>query len=82
MKINAKIVGIGQTRSGTAKNSGRPYSFTPVSFIYRDPDISGYAAVTVNVDSPVYNDHPVRPDDEVTMVVHNQNFRLYVDAIL
>lgn len=83
MKVHAKIVGMGERRKGISQQNNRAYDFIPVAFLYESRDIQGYKALTVNVQGVIFDDRPdLMVNDEVDLVIHDQNFRTYVDAIL
>lgn len=81
MRCNVRVVGIGQRRTGTGKN-GRSYDFVPVSIEYMDPNFSGFKADTVNITGDMFVKADVQVNDDLDVVMHEQNFRLQVDAIL
>ena len=84
MKTIITIVGVGERRYGVSKKSGKSYDFTPVAFTYEDPFFSptGVKAETVNVDQSALGDYKPTEGDVVTVVMHNANYRTYIDAIL
>ena len=53
MRAKAKIVGIGNRKSGISTKNNKAYDFTPVSFVYEDQNVNGFAAGTANVDQSV-----------------------------
>lgn len=84
MRCNVTIVGIGKRRSGTSK-AGKNYDFVPVAINYQDPgepEFKGCKAETLNVDFKTFNDSDLAVGDTVDAVMHYQNYRLYLDAVL
>ena len=84
MKRYITVVGVGKRMAGTGKASGKSYDFTPVSFTYDDPHISGVKACTVNINQADMGDYTPIVGDVLEVVMH-EDFRtgkVYVDAIL
>ena len=81
MRSNVRVVGIGKRRQGTSK-MGRSYDFFPVSIEFADPDYAGFRAETVSVPGDMFLKSDIQVNDDLDMVMHEQNFRLQVDAIL
>lgn len=52
MRVRAKVVGIGERKSGTSKK-GRNYDFPPFHLIYQDKKTDGFTAACANVDQPI-----------------------------
>lgn len=84
MRTYITIVGVGERMTGTSKTSGRNYDFVPVSFTYDDPYNStrGQLAETVNVPGNMAEPAQLTPGDVLDVVMHKQNYRLVIDAIL
>lgn len=82
MRIRAKIVGIGERKSGTS-NKGRQYDFTPFNLIYPDKNTEGYAAACANVDQSILDaiDMP-KLNDEVDIFCHFYKGSMTIDGIL
>lgn len=82
MRIKAKIVGIGERKSGVSKK-GRNYDFTPFHFVYPDKNTEGYAAAVANVDQSILDAIPMPQVDQVVdMFCHFYNGSMTVDGIL
>lgn len=84
MRCNVNIVGIGPRRSGTSK-AGNNYDFIPVAINYQDPldkNFKGVKAETLNVDYQMFSDSDMNVGDTLDVVMHFQNYRLYLDAVL
>ena len=58
MRAKAKIVGIGSRRSGISTKNNKAYDFTPISFVYEETGVNGFAANTANVDQSVLSAVP------------------------
>lgn len=84
MRTYINVVGVGNRMQGTSKSNGRNYDFVPVSFTYEDPygTTRGMLADTVNVPGAMFNAQPINPGDILDVVMHKQNYRNVIDAIL
>lgn len=84
MRKNVVIIGVGKRMSGTGRDSGRPYDFTPVAFTYEDPYITGVKCVTVNINQDALGDYAPAVGDAVEVVMREdyKSGRVYVDAVL
>ena len=84
MKKIINVVGVGRRMTGTARNSGNPYDFTPVSFTFEDTDFRGLRCATVNIDAESLGGHVPSVGDTLEVVMHEdfRTRRLYVDAVL
>ena len=82
MRIKAKVVGIGERKSGTSKK-GRKYDFTPFHLVYPDKNTEGYAVANTNVDQSILDAIPLpKINDEVEIFYHFYNGNMTVDGIL
>lgn len=82
MRIKAKVVGIGERKSGTSKK-GRKYDFTPFHLVYPDKNTEGYAVANANVDQSILDAIPMpKINDEVEIFCHFYNGNMSVDGIL
>lgn len=84
MRKNIHIVGVGNRMTGTGKNSGKPYDFTPVSFTYDDNFICGVKAAHTNINADCLNGYVPIVGDTVEVVMREdfKTGRVYVDAVL
>lgn len=85
MRKVINIVGVGNRMSGTGKNSGKPYDFTPVAFTYDDPFVHGVKCATVNVNQDAFGPDYVPSVGDCVEVVMREDFRtgrVYVEAFL
>lgn len=82
MRKEITIVGIGNRREGISEKTGRKYGFTPISFTYEDVYTDGVSAQTVNVDDTAMPVVPLFVGEVREAVLHTQNYRMFVDAIL
>lgn len=84
MRKNINIIGVGKRMSGTGKNSGKPYDFTPVSFTYEDQFIKGLKCATVNINATDLGGYEPSIGDTVEVVMREdfRTGRVYVDAVL
>lgn len=84
MRKHINIIGVGNRMSGTGKNSGKPYDFTPVSFTYDDKYIAGLKAATVNINQDAMAGYTPQVGDTVEVVMREdfKSGRVYVDAVL
>ena len=82
MRIKAKIVGMGERKSGTSKK-GRAYDFTPFHMIYEDKNTEGFACAVANVDQSILDPIPLpKVNDEIDIFCHFYNGSMTVDGIL
>lgn len=81
MRANVKVVGIGKRRTGVS-GTGKNYDFVPVSLVFSDPGTKGFRAETVNMEYHDFDDYGVSPDQELDMVFHFVQGRMFVDAVL
>lgn len=84
MRKYINIVGVGNRMSGTGKNSGKPYDFTPVAFTYDDRFTAGLKAATVNINQDAMGGYTPAVGDTVEVVMREdyKSGRVYVDAVL
>ena len=78
------IVGVGNRMSGTGKNSGKPYDFTPVSFTYDDKFVTGVKAASCNINADSMRDYTPNIGDTVEVVLREdfKTGRVFIDAVL
>lgn len=82
MRTTAKVVGIGERKSGVSKK-GNKYDFTPFHLIYPDKNTEGYAAACTNVDQSILDAIPMpKINDEIEIFCHFYNGSMTVDGIL
>lgn len=82
MRITAKVVGIGERKSGVSKK-GRAYDFTPFHLVYPDRNTDGYAVACANVDQSILDAIPMpKINDELGVFCHFYNGNMTVDGIL
>ena len=84
MRKNITIMGVGKRMTGTGKNSGRPYDFTPVSFTYDDQFTQGVKCAHVNINAAELGGYVPAIGDVVEVVMREdyKTGRVYVDAVL
>lgn len=84
MRKYINIIGVGNRMSGTGKNSGKPYDFTPVCFTYDDNFITGLKCATVNINADSLGGYSPTVGDTVEVVMREdyKSGRVYVDAVL
>lgn len=82
MRTKAKVVGLGERRSGIKQN-GNKYDFTPFHLIYPDKNTEGFAAASVIVDQSILDCIPMpKVNDEIEIFCHFYNGRMSIDGIL
>lgn len=82
MRAKAKVVGIGERKSGVSKK-GKKYDFTPFHLIYEDKDTEGFAAASPLVDQSILDAIPMpKVNDEIEIFCHFYNGNMCVDGIL
>lgn len=82
MRRIVEVIGVGQRKAGLAKKSGKKYDFTEVSIAYEDDGFFGKKAETIAIDAAVLCDRVIAPGEVLDIVMHQANFKTYVDAIL
>lgn len=82
MRMNVTVYGVGQRKQGLGKKSGKKYDFTEVSIGYEDSAFAGFKCETVAIDSGIIGERVIAPGDTLDIVMHQANFKTYVDAIL
>lgn len=81
MKLNCTVVGVGTRKKGIGKKSGQPYDFTEISCIFPFEGVDGERAETFAVDTSLLSGREISSGDTLQMIVHQANFKTYVDFI-
>ena len=82
MRIKAKVLGIGERRTGVSKK-GRAYDFTPFHLVYEDKNTEGLAVAVSNVDQSILDAIPMpHISDSIEIFCHFYNGSMTVDGIL
>lgn len=82
MRKLCTVYGVGARKAGLAKKTGKKYDFTEMSIGYEDDGFSGVKCETIAFDSAVIGDRIIAPGDTLDVVMHQANFKTYIDAIL
>lgn len=82
MRKYVEVMGVGQRRAGVAKKSGTKYDFTEISIAYDADGFAGRKCETVAFDATVIDGRTITPGDVLDVVMHQANFKTYVDAIV
>ena len=82
MRCYVEVLGVGQRKNGVGKKSGKKYDFTEISVAYEAPGFQGRKCETIAFDSAVVGDRNIAPGEVLDVVMHQANFKTYVDAIL
>lgn len=82
MRAIATIYGVGKRKSGIGKKTGKQYDFVEVSIGYGATDFVGEKCETVAIDSALIGDRTLVIGDKIDLVMHQANFKTYVDAII
>ena len=82
MRIFANVIGVGQRKKGISKKSGKAYDMQEISISYDHHMFSGQKCETIAVDGNIIGDRVIAVGDSLDMVIHQANFKTYVDAIL
>ena len=82
MRTYVEVMGVGVHKSGVAKKSGNKYDFTEISIAYEAPGFNGRKCDTVAFDAAVIGDRKIAPGELLDVVMHQANFKTYIDAIL
>lgn len=81
MRSLVEVIGVGQRKAGLSKK-GSKYDFTEFSIAYEVDGVVGRKAETVAIDAAILGDRVIAPGEVLDMVMHQANFKTYVDAIL
>lgn len=82
MRKMVTVYGVGARKKGVGKKSGKAYDFTEVSIGYKDDGFTGDRCETVAIDADIIGDRTIVPGEVLDLVMHQANFKTYVDAIL
>lgn len=82
MRVFAKVYGVGQHKKGVSKKTGQPYDFVEVSIGYAHQMFDGMKCETVAIEAETIGDRVIAPGDDLDIVIHQANFKTYVDAII
>ena len=82
MRKNVIVYGVGARKAGVGKKSGKKYDFTEISIGYEADGVTGVKCETIAVDAQIIGDRTIAPGDSLDLVMHQANFKTYVDAIL
>lgn len=82
MRTYVEVLGVGQRKCGVAKRTGNKYDFTEISVAYEATGFQGRKCETIAFDADVIGDHKIAPGEVLDVVMHQANFKTYVDAIL
>lgn len=82
MRKICHVYGVGERKKGVGKKSGKKYDFTEISIGYEVDGVTGLKCETVAIDAEIIGDRVIAPGDALELVMHQANFKTYVDAIL
>lgn len=82
MRKYVEVIGVGKRKLGVGKKSGAKYDFTEVSIAYDENGFDGRKCETVAIDSEIIGERTIAPGEVLDVVMHQANFKTYVDAIL
>ena len=82
MRIIANVIGVGQRKKGISKKNGKPYDMQEIAISYDHQMFSGQKCETIAIDGNTIGDRVIAVGDSLDMVIHQANFKTYVDAIL
>lgn len=82
MRKVCMIYGVGERKSGVGKKTGKKYDFTEISIGYEIDGFSGMKCETVAVDANIIGERKLSVGDYIDCVMHQANFKTYVDAIV
>ena len=82
MRGYVEVLGVGQRKCGVAKRTGNKYDFTELSIAFEAPGFQGRKCETVAFDAGVIGERNIAPGEVLEVVMHQANFKTYVDAIL
>ena len=82
MRMLCNVYGVGQRKNGVGKKSGKAYDFTEISIGYQETGFAGEKCETVAIDAGLIGDRKIAVGDTIDVVMHQANFKTYIDAIL
>ena len=82
MRAKAKIVGIGNRLAGISTKNNKAYDFTPISFVYEDSGVNGFAANTANVDQSILSAVPALSVNDEVDIIYSSYPRFTVHGIV
>lgn len=82
MRKFVQIYGVGERKRGVGKKTGKKYDFTEISIGYEADGFAGIKCETVAIDAVIIGERLIAPGDTLELVMHQANFKTYVDAIL
>lgn len=82
MRKEVQVMGIGARKAGIAKKTGAKYDFTEVAIAYPADGFDGMKCETVAIDAGIIGDRKIVAGEVLDIVMHQANFKTYVDAIL
>lgn len=84
MRKYINIVGVGERKQGISAKTGKPYDFTPISFTYEAPYVSGLKAASTLLSQdccPVGYEPCVGESVEVFMREDRSTGRVFIDGV-
>lgn len=82
MRKICQVYGVGERKNGVGKRSGKKYDFTEYSIGYEQDGFAGVKCETVAIDAETIGDRVIAVGDAIELVMHQSNFKTYVDAII
>lgn len=82
MRAIVTVYGVGQRKMGVGKKTGKKYDFTEYSIGYGCTGFTGERCETVAIDADTLGDRVIGVGDKIDLVMHQANFKTYVDAIV
>lgn len=82
MRKEVQVMGIGARKAGIGKKSGVKYDFTEVAIAYPEEKFDGMKCETIAIDATIIGDRKIAVGEVLDIVMHQANFKTYVDAIL
>ena len=82
MRKEVQVIGVGQRKAGLGKKSGKKYDFTEFAIAYDADGFTGQKCETVKIDADIIGGRVIAPGEVLDLVMHQANFKTYVDAIL
>lgn len=67
---------------GKSKKTGKEYDFVELHFTYQDGNVIGLKCANATVDRGIVGDRDIMVGEDLDMVFHTFNGRVYVDAVL
>ena len=81
MRKTVNVCGVNH-RKGTSAKTGKSYDFTELHFTYQDEYVTGLKCANAVADQSMVGNREIMVGEDLDMVFHTFNGKVFVDAIL